>query len=96
MGFQCLPGQIANTAQLRDHRSQRLDQRATCGIDAAESQTPDATAEFIGILEPPGEESTVRLRFTAKPGTTGLLYAMVNFKSPTGDMELAVLARVVE
>ena len=75
---------------------QRLDQRATCGIDAAESQTPDATAEFLGILEPPGEQSTVRLRFTAKPGTAGLLYAMVNFKSPTGDMELAVLARVVK
>jgi len=74
----------------------RLGERATCGINAAESQTPDATAEFIGLLEPPGEGSTVRLRFTAKPGTAGLLYAMVNFKSPTGDMELAVLARVVK
>ena len=75
---------------------QRLDQRATCGIDAAESQTPDATAEFIGILELPGDESTVRLRFTAKRGAAGLLYAMVNFKSPTGDKAIAVLARVVE
>jgi len=74
----------------------RLGQRATSGIDAAESRTPDATAEFVDILDLPGEESTVRLRFTVKPGTAGLLYAMVNFKSPTGDMELAVLAKVVE
>ena len=74
----------------------RLDERATCGINGAESQTPDATAEFVGILEPPGEGSTVRLRFTAKSGTAGLLYAMVNFKSPTGDKAIAVLARVVE
>ena len=74
----------------------RLDMAATCGINAAESLTPDATAEFVGILEPPGEGSTVRLRFTARPGTTGMLYAMVNFKSPTGDMEIAVLARVVD
>jgi hypothetical protein len=74
----------------------RLGQIATCGINAAESLTPDATAEFAGLLEPPGDESTVRLRFTVKPGTTGMLYAMVNFKSPTGDKEIAVLARVVE
>ncbi len=74
----------------------RLEQRAACGINAAESQTPDATAEFVGIMELPGEESTVRLRFTAKKGAAGLLYAMVNFKSPTGDKAIAVLARVVE
>ena len=74
----------------------RLDQRATCGINAIESRSPAATAEFLGLLEPPGEQSTVRLRFTVKKGTSGLLYAMVNIKSPTGDKEIAVLARVVE
>ncbi len=74
----------------------RLNARATCGINAAESLTPDTTVEFIGIMEPPGETSTVHLRFTAQPGTEGLLYAMVNFRSPTGDKAIAVLARVVE
>jgi len=74
----------------------RLDQRATCGINAIESRSPAATTEFLGLLEPPGEQSTVRLRFTVKKGTSGLLYAMVNIKSPTGDKEIAVLARVVE
>jgi len=74
----------------------RLDGRTTCGINAAESLTPAVTAEFLGLLEPPGEESTVRLRFTVTQGTTGLLYAMVSIKSSTGDVAIAVLARVVE
>ncbi len=74
----------------------RLNARATCGINAAESLTPNTTVEFIGIMEPPGETSTVHLRFTVEPGTKGLLYAMVNFKSTTGDMAIAVLARVVD
>ena len=74
----------------------RLDGRTTCGISAAESLTPDATAEFIGIMEPPGEMSTVHLRFTPQPGVAGQIYAIVNFSSPTGDKTIAVLARVVE
>ena len=85
----------AGTSVDLDVDVRRLNERPDCGINAVESLTPDATAEFLGIMEPPDEPSTVRFRFTPRVGTSGLMYAMVDFKSLTGDKAIAVLARVL-
>ena len=85
----------AGTSVDLDVDVRRLYERPSCGINAVESLTPDATAEFLGMLEPPGESSTVRFRFTPRAGTSGLMYAMVDFKSLTGDKAIAVIARVM-
>ena len=87
---------IAGTPVDLDAEVRRLNEQPGSGIYAVESLSPDATAEFLGILESPGDDmSTVRVRFTPRAGTEGMLYAMVNFKSPTGDKEIAFLARVL-
>jgi len=85
----------AGTSVDLDVDLRRLNELPSTGINAVESLTRDATAEFLGILEPPGEPSTVRFRFTPGAETSGLMYAMVNFKSLTGDKEIAVIARVM-
>lgn len=85
----------AGTSVDLDVDVRRLNERPSCGINAVESLTRDATAEFLGILEPPGESSTIRLRFTPRAGTSGLMYAMVDFKSLTGDKAIAVIVRVM-
>ena len=86
---------IAGTPVDLDVEVQRLDDRPGTGIYAVESLSPDATAEFLGILEPPGDTSTVRVRFTPRAGTAGMLYAAVRLKSATGDADVAFLARVL-
>ena len=86
---------IAGTPVDLDVDVRSLNDQLGSGIDAVESLSPDATAEFLGILEPPGDTGTVRVRFTPRAGTEGMLYAMVNFKSPTGDKEIAFLVRVL-
>jgi len=86
---------IAGTAVDLDVEVQRLDDLPSSGIYAVESLSPDATAEFLGILEPPGDTSTVRVRFTPRKGTEGMLYAVVMLKSATGDADIAFLASVL-
>ena len=87
---------VAGTPVDLDVEVRRLEERPASGIYAVESLDPDATAEFLGILEPPGDDSTtVRVRFTPRAGTEGMLYAMVNAKSHTGDKEIAFLVRVL-
>ncbi len=85
----------AGTSVDLDADVKRLNERPSCGINAVESLSPDATAEFLGILEPPGEPSTIRFRFTPSAGTSGLTSAMINFKSLTGDKAIVVVARVI-
>lgn len=63
-------------------------------IYAVESLSPDATAELVSTADPPGETTTCRVRFTPREGYEGMLYAMVNFKSPTGDKDFAFVAQV--
>ena len=86
---------VAGTPVDLDAEVRRLNDQPTSGIYAVESLSPEATVEFLGILEPPGDSTTVRLRFTPRAGTEGMLYAMVNFKSPTGFKEIAFLVRVL-
>ncbi len=95
---------VANAGTLRagqpielDVDVRRLDGVASTGISAVESRSPDATAELVSIFEPSGSDvSTCRVRFTPRAGFRGLLYAMINFRSPGGDKDIAFLARVVD
>lgn len=63
-------------------------------VYAVESLSPDATAELVSTADPPGETTTCKVRFTPRAGYKGLLYAMVNFKSDTGDMDIPFIAQV--
>lgn len=62
-------------------------------ITAVESLTEGATAELVS-LTPEGLTATCRVRLTPTAGTTGMLYAMVSFKSSTGDKAVGFVGSV--
>ncbi len=75
----------------------RYDGIASTGIDQVRSLSSDATAELVGCSDPQeGDVSTCRVRFTPRAGFRGLLYAMVDFRGPSGGEDIAFVARVVD
>jgi hypothetical protein len=58
------------------------------------SLSPSATAKMISA-EPSGAESTtVTFEFTPADDYDGMLYAMVNVLSPSGNKDVAIVAKV--
>ncbi len=72
-----------------------LNNASAVPIASVASLSPDARAELLGT-EPRGKGATVcRVRFTPRAGQAGLLYAMVEFRSLTGNKDIAFIARVL-
>ncbi len=63
-------------------------------ISGVRSLSPDARAELLSAEAGPGDSTVCRVRFTPRAGYQGLLYAMVEFQSPTGAKDIAFIASV--
>jgi hypothetical protein len=72
----------------------RLPTRQRISVIAVESLSPDATAELVEAREGEGLYTTCTVRFTAHRGYEGLLYAMVMFRTASGDKDVAFVAKV--
>lgn len=59
------------------------------------SLDPAASAELVSCTTE-GRRTVCRVRFTAAAGHRGLLYGMVDFRSPTGSKDIAFVARVLD
>lgn len=72
-----------------------LHNRGGVPITGVESLSPDATAQLLSSAPGSGTTTTCRVRFTPARGARGMLYAMVLFRSPAGDKDVAFVARVM-
>ncbi|MHC4080258.1 MAG: DUF1573 domain-containing protein [Planctomycetota bacterium] len=73
----------------------RLPSLQRITVTGVESLNPDATAELVEAREGTGLYTTCTVRFTADRDYEGLLYAMVLFRTESGDKDVAFVARVL-
>lgn len=67
---------------------------ADVAITGAVSQSPDATAELVSWDADPNGTVKVHVRVTPRRGYEGMLYAMVDIESATGNKAIAFVAKV--
>ena len=77
-----------------------IDNKSLVPILSVESMSPDARAELVSTHPRSGGltggVTSCRVRFTPRQGYEGMLYALVLFRSGTGDKELAFISRVLK
>ena len=73
----------------------RLPSLQRISVTSVESLSDDATAELVEAREGGGLFTTCTVRFTARRGVEELLYAMVMFRTASGDKDVAFVARVL-
>ncbi|MCH8006483.1 MAG: DUF1573 domain-containing protein [Planctomycetes bacterium] len=77
-----------------------IDNKTLVPILSVESMSPDARAELVSTQPRSGGltggVTRCRVRFTPRQGYEGMLYALVLFRSGTGDKEIAFISRVLD
>ena len=63
-------------------------------IEAVAAVGPEADASLVATRSEGKDTTICTVRFTARPGTRGMLYAMVDFRSRTGSKAIAFIGRV--
>ncbi len=77
-----------------------IDNKTLVPILSVQSMSPDARAELVSTQPRSGGftggVTSCRVRFTPRQGYEGMLYALVLFRSGTGDKEIAFISRVLD